>query len=190
MGKDRRYQNLSIPLREDGTQLVGLSGKAKLLRMQRISPAMLAALVAALAIAAPHAAPADPAGAAAVVKAFVDAFNRHDLDASLAFFGDPFREVFPDGNTVLGKQALRDHIALQFAADPRMRIDMQDLVGNNDTAAAELSFLPDARAKAPAPEYAYVFTLAQGRIVAIAVYTRSQEAQKAAARPWPGATPK
>jgi len=147
------------------------------------------ALAGILAWTPVRGAPADPA-AVAVVQAFVDAFNRHDLEAAMALVGDPFREVFPDGNTVLGKQALRDHISIQFTADPRVTIDVRRLVGDASTAAGELSFVPDPRARTPAPEYAYIFEIAQGRIVGISVYTRSQEAQRAAAQPLATAAPK
>lgn len=153
--------------------------------------AALLAAVSSATLGRPDPAPAAGSlqpSAAGVVAKFVGAFNRHDLDGTMTLIADGFREVFPDGNTVIGKIALRDHIALEFAAEPKVTIVVARLVGDDRSAAAELTFVPDPRMHPLAPQYAYVFTVTQGVITNITVYSRSAEAQEAAAQPSP--TPK
>lgn len=57
------------------------------------------------------------------LKAFLDAFNRHDLDAIMEFFADDCvfympRGAGPRGNQFVGKDAVRAGLATRFAGIP------------------------------------------------------------------------
>ena len=61
----------------------------------------------------------------ALLKAFLDAFNRHDLDAIMEFFADDCvfympRGVEPRGNQFAGKPAVRAGLATRFAGIPNV----------------------------------------------------------------------
>ncbi len=67
---------------------------------------------------APHPTPA-------LLKAFLDAFNRHDLDAILEFFADDCvfympRGAGPRGARFSGKDAVRAGLATRFAGIPNV----------------------------------------------------------------------
>ena len=132
---------------------------------------------------------ADPLGRALVAR-FVDAFNRHDLNATGALVAENFREVFPDGQTIIGRAAFRDRIAFEIVAEPNVTIVLQHLVGDDRSAAAELTFVPSPKVHPVAPQYVYIFAVDGGLITSIAVYSRAAEAQKASAQPLPSTTPK
>jgi ketosteroid isomerase-like protein len=139
-------------------------------------------------IAAADTTPADPA-AVSLVHKFVDAFNRHDANAAASCVADNFRQIFPDGNAVVGKTALRDRIAFEFAAEPTVTIVIDHLVGDATTAAAELTYVPGPRVRPLAAQYVYVFAITGGQIATITVYSRSAEAQKVSAQPPATPTP-
>jgi steroid delta-isomerase-like uncharacterized protein len=57
------------------------------------------------------------------LKAFLDAFNRHDLDAIMAFFADDCEFYMPRGSEpwgrrFIGKDAVREGLASRFAGLP------------------------------------------------------------------------
>lgn len=59
----------------------------------------------------------------ATLQAFLDAFNRHDLDAIMEFFGDDCSFDFPRGpqpwgNRAVGKAQVRALLATRFAGLP------------------------------------------------------------------------
>lgn len=128
------------------------------------------------------AAPATAAGSAtSVVLSYVDAFNKHDLNAAMALVADNFVEVFADGNIVAGKEPQRGAVASVFAGSPHVTMIMDHLVGDEFTAAAQMSIsAAPPQGPPPAAQYAYFFSVANGKILAIAVYGRSAQAQKAA----------
>ncbi len=151
----------------------------------RHSTSVLAAIgmLGVLLVAAPAgAAGGGPSGAAtAVVANFIEAFNKHNLNAAMALVADNFVEVFPDGNVIAGKADLQSHVASVFAASPHVTMIVDHLIGDDYTAAAQVSIAPDAPKGAPqAAQYAYFFSVVDGKLLAIAVYTRSDQAQKAA----------
>ena len=62
---------------------------------------------------------------AELLKAFLDAFNRHDLDAIMEFFADDCvfympRGAEPRGNQFAGKAAVRAGLATRFAGIPNV----------------------------------------------------------------------
>ncbi|MDQ6780594.1 MAG: nuclear transport factor 2 family protein [Candidatus Eremiobacteraeota bacterium] len=136
-----------------------------------------------IGLAASHAAaPARaPGSAPAVVQSYVVAFNKHDLNAAMALVADDFVEVFADGNIVAGKEQQRGAVASVFAGSPHVTMIMDHLVGDDFTAAAQMSIsAAPPQGPPPAAQYAYFFSVANGKILAIAVYGRSAQAQKAA----------
>jgi len=148
-----------------------------------------ACLALILTCSAANADAVSSAAAPALVEKFVAALNRHDLDGALSVVADNFREVFSDGNTITSRMSLRDHLALEFFTAPRVTFVLQDLVGNDTVADAQVSILPDPRVRAIAPEYSYVFRVASGKITQIEVFDRSVDAQRAAALPAPAPSP-
>lgn len=129
----------------------------------------------------PAAAAAPPGAAAAIVQSYVEAFNKHDLNAAMALVADNFIEVFPDGNIVAGKDQQRSAVASVFAGSPHVTMVMDHLIGDDFTAAAQVSIAPSPPKGTPeAAQYAYFFSVVDGKILAVAVYGRSGQAQKAA----------
>jgi steroid delta-isomerase-like uncharacterized protein len=62
----------------------------------------------------------------ALLKQFLDAFNRHDLDAIMAFFADDCvfympRGAGPRGDRFVGKAEVRAGLATRFAGIPDVR---------------------------------------------------------------------
>jgi ketosteroid isomerase-like protein len=62
----------------------------------------------------------------ATLQEILDAFNRHDLDAIMAFFADDAvletpRGLDPWGNRFVGKAAVREGLAARFAGIPDVR---------------------------------------------------------------------
>lgn len=62
----------------------------------------------------------------ALLKAFLDAFNRHDLDAIMEFFADDCvfympRGAGPRGDRYVGKADVRAGLATRFAGIPDVR---------------------------------------------------------------------
>ncbi|HLW37834.1 MAG TPA: nuclear transport factor 2 family protein [Candidatus Eremiobacteraceae bacterium] len=155
---------------------------APLLARRRIVGFLACALCCALLPAGRAPALAAPPGAAAlVVQNYVDAFNKHDLNAAMALVADDFVEVFPDGNIVAGKDQQRSAVASVFAGSPHVTMIMDHLVGDDFTAAAQVSIAPSPPKGPPeAAQYAYFFSVVNGKILAVAVYGRSSQAQKAA----------
>src|SRR5579864_1535407 len=93
-------------------------------------------------------------GAAAVVQTFVDAYNKHDLNGSMALIADNFVEVFPDGNVVVGKDDLHSHLASVFAGSPHVTMIVDHLVGDDYTAAAQVSIATaPPKGQPPAAQY-------------------------------------
>lgn len=136
---------------------------------------VLIGLIAAPAAAAP--APTAPA----IVASFVEAFNKHDLNAVMALVADQFVEVFPDGNIIPGKDAARTSIASVFAGAPHVTMIVDHLVGDEATAAGQVSIVNQPpKGLPPAAQYAYFFSVVDGKILAIAIYVRNEQAQKAA----------
>ena len=65
----------------------------------------------------------DPQVTVETLKAILDAFNRHDLDAIMAFFADDCtfdmpRGPDPFGQRFVGKTAVREGLASRFAGIP------------------------------------------------------------------------
>lgn len=67
--------------------------------------------------------PTEPAVTPATLKAFLDAFNRHDLDAIMEFFVDDATMDFPRGPSAWGTRAtgrtkVRELLATRFSGIP------------------------------------------------------------------------
>jgi uncharacterized protein (TIGR02246 family) len=75
-------------------------------------------------------------GARAVVEAFNEAFNRHDVDAIMALMTDDC--VFentrpaPDGTRVAGQDAVRSFWTQFFARSPQARFDTEEIFESGD----------------------------------------------------------
>ncbi len=172
----------ALGLREKGDIMKNLRN-APLLRCWR--PVFFITLGASCALFAaaqgPVAAAAPLGAAAAVVQSYLEAFNKHDLNAAMALIADDFVEVYPDGNVVAGKEQQRSAVASVFAGSPHVTMVMDHLVGDDFTAAAQVSISPAPPKGAPdAAQYAYFFSVVNGKILGVAIYTRSSQAQKAA----------
>jgi ketosteroid isomerase-like protein len=67
----------------------------------------------------------------AVVEAFNEAFNRHDLDALLNLMTEDciFENTYPppDGTRFVGQLAVRAAFRAIFEASPRLRLDYEDV---------------------------------------------------------------
>ena len=91
----------------------------------------LAALVLCAAPASPAAPPADPA---ATVRAFTEAFSRHDVEAMLALASPEVEWLSVEGAAVAveakGAVALRTSMARYFADVPTARSVVEDAVVN------------------------------------------------------------
>jgi uncharacterized protein (TIGR02246 family) len=61
-----------------------------------------------------------PLNAAQTVASVVDALNRQQLDAALAFYEPQATFVVEPGQTVLGRAAIREALAHMLAARPRL----------------------------------------------------------------------
>lgn len=64
-----------------------------------------------------------PTASLATLKGFLDAFNRHDLDAIMTYFADDCSFDFPRGphpwgNRAIGKEQVRALLATRFAGLP------------------------------------------------------------------------
>lgn len=124
---------------------------------------------------------ADFTGAPAVVADFATAFNKHDLNKAMSFVDDQFVEVFPDGNIVGGKDDEHARLATIFAGSPHVTMVLDHLIGDQSTAAAQVGMYNEPpKGEPPAAQYAYFFSVIDGKIRAIAVYTRNEQAQKEA----------
>jgi uncharacterized protein (TIGR02246 family) len=75
-------------------------------------------------------------GARAIVDAFNEAFNRHDVDAIMALMTDDC--VFentrpaPDGTRVTGQDAVRSFWTQFFERSPQARFDTEEIVESDD----------------------------------------------------------
>lgn len=96
--------------------------------MPHIIPAVIAGLLAAACMQAPaHAQPAS-ASPEAVVRAYADAANRHDLDGFLALYAPDIRKYrFPAEFRGEGLQRYREAYAKSFAANPELKVEILDL---------------------------------------------------------------
>ncbi len=113
--------------------------------------------------------------AADIAKAWLTAFNAHDVDALLALYADDCRHTspkiraqFPEtGGALFGKPALRNWWALAFRELPSLRYQMTALTTQTDRAVLEyLRHLPGS-ASLPVSES---FDLKDQQIVASRVY--------------------
>jgi ketosteroid isomerase-like protein len=96
----------------------------------RSLPVVLVALLGAtyVADASPPQTPSSPSATpvtVATLKAFLDAFNAHDLDAIMGFFADDCELLMPRGTEpwgtrYVGKAAVREGLATRFAGVPNV----------------------------------------------------------------------
>ncbi len=103
--------------------------------------ALRAALAAGWAGAACFASPdsesgPEDAGPLAVVRAYVDAFNRHDVEDLLSRASPAVEWVNVRGSVasveVRGRETLRDYMATYFEAQPAVRSELEDAVATGD----------------------------------------------------------
>jgi steroid delta-isomerase-like uncharacterized protein len=76
------------------------------------------------------------------LKAITDAFNRHDLDAMMAFFADDAifespRGPDPWGRRFAGKAAVREGLAARFTGIPNVNYGQGDHFVSGDRGASE-----------------------------------------------------
>jgi len=78
-----------------------------------------------------------------VLKGFLDAFNRHDLDAIMGYFADDCvffmpRGATPRGDQYVGKTEVREGLAKRFAGIPNVHYgEDQHWVGGGDFGVSE-----------------------------------------------------
>lgn len=138
-------------------------------------PRLLAALLAASAACAT--APAGPRPAEeqerALVEAYFAAFNRHDLEAVVAFYAPDAVMVDPEHpGPVRGRAAIREHLRALFEEVPDVRDEVRQVVREPGRVAVEFVSTGTPRG-APAGfsvPIATFFTLEGGRIVRDATY--------------------
>jgi ketosteroid isomerase-like protein len=102
---------------------------------------MLLTYLIAVLLQTPPAAPLPPARAWALAGSWVEAFNRHDLDAILAHYAEDvelrspvvIRLLGDATGVVTGRPALRSYFAQALAARPDLRFEIIDVfAGVND----------------------------------------------------------
>jgi steroid delta-isomerase-like uncharacterized protein len=86
--------------------------------------------------------PTHASASAATLQAIADAFNRHDLDAIMAFFADDAvfeapRGPDPFGRRFEGKAAVREGLAARFAGIPDVHYGDDDHFVAGDRGASE-----------------------------------------------------
>ncbi len=111
----------------------------------------------------------------ALVRAWVDAFNRADLEALLACYAEDcthtsprLRALFPQtGGKLVGREALRGWYADALKRLPGLRYDITAITATQGRAVLEyLRHVPTE----PTSPVAEVFEVREGRIVASRVY--------------------
>ena len=86
-------------------------------------------LVLALLMSPLAAAAETPPGPEAVVRAYTDAANRNDLDGFLALYDRGIRKYrFPGQLTSEGVEHNREVYARSFAANPRLHVEILDMI--------------------------------------------------------------
>ncbi|MFO0633501.1 MAG: nuclear transport factor 2 family protein [Nannocystaceae bacterium] len=111
----------------------------------------------------------------AIAQAWLDAFNRHDVDALVALYDEActhtspkIRALHPDtGGKLVGKAALTRWWTDAIARLPGLRYEATAIVG--DDARVIIEYLRHAPGEAPLP-VAEAFDVVAGRIVASRVY--------------------
>lgn len=136
--------------------------------MSRLIAAALAAL-ACLAASA-HAEQAD-LSPEAVVRAYADAANRHDLEGFLALYAPDIRKYrFPGEFRGEGIQRYRDAYAKSFAANPNLKVEILDLlvIGDKVVSHDRVTGLADGRTA----EEVAIYQVREGKIVNIVAVER------------------
>ena len=111
----------------------------------------------------------------AIGRAWLAAFNRRDLDALIALYGDACTHTSPklrvqrpeSGGAIRGKAALRAWWADAFARLPGLRYDERTVTADDARVFLEYDRVAPGEATYPVAE---VFDVADGRIVASRVY--------------------
>jgi ketosteroid isomerase-like protein len=84
---------------------------------------------------------------ARVIEAFMDATNRHDVDAMLALVSEQI--VFettmpPDGERLEGKAAVRAVWDQLFRESPQARVETEELIVSGDRGTARMRYIFDS----------------------------------------------
>lgn len=111
--------------------------------------------------------------AAALVRAFFDAFNRHDLDAVVGVYApDALLESSDFDAPRHGREGARRTYAELFAALPTVHDELKSIVVDGASVAVEFESRWDAHGEVPAGKLAFatIFTLRAGLIARDATY--------------------
>lgn len=80
----------------------------------------------------------------AVIHAFNEAFNRHDVDAVMALMTDDCRfentSPFPDGEAFIGSAAVRGYWIKFFADAPAAHFDSEEIFAAGDRAVVRWTY--------------------------------------------------
>ncbi len=124
---------------------------------------ILAAVAATCVATSVHAQPADRSPEA-IVRAYTEAANRHDLDGFLALYAPEIRKYrFPAELRGEGVQRYRDAYEKSFAANPALKVEIVNLIvlGDKVVAHDRVTGLADGRTA----EEVTVYEVQDGKIV-------------------------
>src|SRR2546423_5104669 len=108
-----------------------------------------------------------------LIQGYIDAFNRHDIDAVMACFLDDVVVVRNDGTRVEGRDDVREYYEGGFAMIPDGRCDLQTAIGRDGRGVAESVFRGTLRNGAAVVAVgAEVMEMAGGKIKEIRDYHR------------------
>jgi len=106
-----------------------------------------------------------------LIEAYVDAFNRHDLDDVLACFHDAAVLVDTQGQKVEGLEAVRHRYEEDFALIPDGHCELEMATGHDGRGVAETVFTGTIRDGGPVKAVGTeVMEFADGKIAAIRDY--------------------
>lgn len=120
--------------------------------------------VAAACLAAPVAAQPVAGSPEAVVRAYAEAANRHDLEGFLALYAPTIRKYqFPVEFRGEGVQRYRDAYAKSFAANPRLKVEIVNLIvlGDKVVSHDHVTGLADGRSA----DEVMIYEVRDGKIV-------------------------
>lgn len=111
-----------------------------------------------------------------LIERYIDAFNRHDIDAVMACFVDEAVIVRNDGTRVEGHADVRQYYEDGFAMLPDGRCDLQTVIGRDGRAVGESVFRGTLRNGAAVVAVgAEVVNIAGGKIKELRDYHRGAQ---------------